>query len=236
METDFSILLITAISIGFIHTILGPDHYLPFIMLSKARGWTAIKTAVITTICGIGHVTGSILLGIIGISVGWGLDKLTGIESQRGTIASWMLIAFGMIYFIWGLRKAIKNKPHTHLHTHINGNAHIHTHQHLREHSHIHGEQSRKLTPWVLFIIFVFGPCEALIPLLMYPAATNSYSQLITVVIAFSVTTIITMLAAVMIPVLGLRSFKLHGLERFGHTFAGALIFLSGIGIQFLGL
>ena len=80
--------LITAISIGFIHTIFGSDHYLPFIMLSKARGWTAIKTALITTICGVGHVIGSILLGIIGISLGWGLDKLTVIESQHGTIAS----------------------------------------------------------------------------------------------------------------------------------------------------
>ncbi len=147
-----------------------------------------------------------------------------------------MLIAFDMIYFIWGLRKSIKNKPHTHWHTHINGNAHIHTHQHLREHSHIHGEQSRKLTPWVLFIIFVFGPCEALIPLLMYPAATSSYSELIAVVTAFSVTTIITMLFAVMIPVSGLRSMKLHSLERSGHTSAGVLIFLSGIRIQFLGL
>ena len=30
------ILVITAASIGFIHTVLGPDHYIPFVATSKA--------------------------------------------------------------------------------------------------------------------------------------------------------------------------------------------------------
>ena len=90
METEFSILIVSAISIGFVHTILGPDHYLPFILLSKARNWTAAKTAIITTICGVGHVLGSILLGIVGISFGWGLDNLNLIESHRGIFAHFL--------------------------------------------------------------------------------------------------------------------------------------------------
>ena len=40
MSPDISILLVTAASIGFIHTLTGPDHYLPFIVMSKARKWT----------------------------------------------------------------------------------------------------------------------------------------------------------------------------------------------------
>ncbi|MFC2123695.1 hypothetical protein ACFLU5_02690 [Bacteroidota bacterium] len=235
MESEFSILIVSAISIGFVHTILGPDHYLPFILLSKARNWSATKTAIITSICGIGHVLGSILLGIIGISFGLGLDKLNLIESHRGNIAAWLLIGFGLIYFIWGVRKAIKNRPHTHWHTHMNGSSHLHKHQHVEEHSHVHGEKSKKLTPWLLFIIFVLGPCEALIPLLMYPAAMNSYVEMLGIVTAFSMATIMTMLAAVMIPVMGLQSVNLGRVERFSHAFAGAMIFLSGIGIQLLG-
>jgi ABC-type nickel/cobalt efflux system permease component RcnA len=235
MEADFSILLVSAVSIGFAHTILGPDHYLPFILLSKARNWTPAKTAIITSLCGVGHVLGSILLGVIGISFGLGLDKLNLIESHRGNIAAWLLIAFGLIYFIWGVRRAIKTRPHKHWHTHSDGTVHQHEHQHVQEHSHVHGEKSKKLTPWILFIIFVLGPCEALIPLLMYPAAMNSYIEMFGVVIAFSVATLLTMLAAVMIPVMGLQTINLGKVERFSHAFAGGLIFLSGVGIQLLG-
>ena len=36
MNNSLALLSVTAISIGFIHTLLGPDHYLPFIVLSKA--------------------------------------------------------------------------------------------------------------------------------------------------------------------------------------------------------
>ena len=39
MNDSIALLSVTAISIGFFHTILGPDHYLPFIVLSEAK-WT----------------------------------------------------------------------------------------------------------------------------------------------------------------------------------------------------
>ena len=43
-----------------------------------------------------------------------------------------------------------------------------------------------KTTPWVLFLIFVFGPCEPLIPLVMYPAAKHNIQGAIIVAILFS--------------------------------------------------
>jgi len=37
MDNSIALLSATAISIAFIHTVLGPDHYLPFIVLSEAK-------------------------------------------------------------------------------------------------------------------------------------------------------------------------------------------------------
>ena len=37
MNDSIALLSVTAISIGFIHTVLGPDHYLPFIVLSQGK-------------------------------------------------------------------------------------------------------------------------------------------------------------------------------------------------------
>ena len=33
----------SAASIGFVHTILGPDHYLPLVAMAKTNGWSANK-------------------------------------------------------------------------------------------------------------------------------------------------------------------------------------------------
>lgn len=236
MEQDISILIITAITIGFVHTILGPDHYLPFVIMAKARNWSRMKTAVVTTFCGLGHVGSSIILGIIGIVFGIGINNLEIIESFRGNVAAWLFIAFGFAYLIWGVRKALKNKPHKHIHYHSDGYKHIHEHRHHEEHAHVHEEKNKNITPWALFIIFILGPCEPLIPILMYPAAKSSMMGLIAVAGTFSLITIATMLSVVLITSYGINLTNFGKLERYTHAIAGFTILLSGIGIQFLGL
>ena len=237
MEESLLILLISAASIGFFHTLLGPDHYLPFILLSKSRGWTTVKTMFVTVLCGLGHVGGSIVLGLLGIFFGWSLNNIEIFESSRGNVAAWLLIIFGGTYLVWGLYKAYRNKPHTHWHKHVDGSVHRHLHDHSGEHKHIHeNAKGKSITPWILFIIFVFGPCEPLIPILIFPASEGSLIGLILVITAFSLSTILTMTGIVYLSVSGLKLVQLGKLERFSHAIAGAFIFLSGIGIQFLGL
>lgn len=138
MTQELSILIVTAISIGFFHTLFGPDHYIPFIAMAKAKKWSAIKTIWITILCGIGHVGSSIILGFIGIGFGIAISHLQLVESIRGNIAGWILIAVGLVYTVWGIQRAYRNRPHTHWHPHSNGSVHLHTHVHSEEHTHIH--------------------------------------------------------------------------------------------------
>ena len=237
MTSELNILIITAASIGFFHTLLGPDHYLPFVMMSWARKWSTLKTTLITLLCGLGHVFSSVVLGLIGVSLGLAVNKLEIFESSRGNIAAWLLIGFGLAYLIWGLRRAYKNQPHTHHHLHSASDSHIHEHGHQAEHVHVHNEPNRKnMTPWVLFIIFVFGPCEPLIPILMYPAAQKSTFGLIVVTIVFSTVTISTMLGIVLLARAGVSFVRFGAMQRFTHAIAGATIMLCGLATQFLGL
>ncbi|MDY6935686.1 MAG: sulfite exporter TauE/SafE family protein [Spirochaetota bacterium] len=237
MSQELLILIVTALSIGFFHTLLGPDHYIPFIMMARARRWSLSKTSWITFLCGLGHIGSSILLGFIGIIFGMAVSKLEAFESFRGNIAAWLLIIFGLLYFIWGLQKAYKNKPHKHLHSHGDGDIHEHTHIHSEEHVHVHDEnKAHNLTPWILFTIFLFGPCEPLIPILMYPAAKSNIFDLIIVTSVFGGVTIITMMSIVLFSCFGINFFPIGKLERYAHPIAGFSIFLCGMGIQFLGL
>jgi len=241
MNSDLSILLATAFSLGFLHTLFGPDHYLPFIVMSKARRWSIAKTAWITFLCGLGHVLSSVVLGGVGILLGIAVSKLESIESFRGSIAAWAMIAFGLVYFAWGVRQAIRNRPHRHPHTHAGPCEHEHVHVHQSEHVHAHVEAETdaarsNITPWVLFTIFVFGPCEPLIPLLMYPAATGSPWGVASVTAAFGLTTIGTMLSIVLVSAYGIGFVHLSRLERYTHAMAGGTIVLCGLAIELLGL
>ncbi|TSA24900.1 MAG: hypothetical protein D4R67_11055 [Bacteroidetes bacterium] len=237
MSHDLLLLTITAASIAFFHTLFGPDHYIPFIVMAKARNWTIVKTFWITFVCGLGHILSSVVLGLLGIALGIAVHSLVSVESFRGEIAAWLLIGFGFVYMIWGIRKAIRNKPHTHLHVHQNGEAHIHHHTHHEEHLHVHQKQGVKnLTPWILFTIFVFGPCEPLIPILMYPAATESFWSVAWIAGIFGSITIATMLSIVLISSFGIQFIPMKKMERYMHAIAGATILLCGLSIQFLGL
>jgi nickel/cobalt exporter len=237
MTAELSALAIAAASIGFFHTLFGPDHYLPFIMISWARKWSTLKTTLITLLCGLGHIGSSVVLGLIGVALGMAVNKLEIVESFRGNIAAWLLIAFGLAYLAWGLRRAFRSKEHTHNHTHGSADSHSHTHSHFRGHIHVHDNKAAmSITPWVLFAIFVFGPCEPLIPILMYPAAKNSFFGLVLVTSVFGTVTIATMLGMVLISRAGVNFIPMAGVQRFSHSIAGATILLCGLAIQFLGL
>jgi len=234
---DLSILLTAAASIGFFHTLFGPDHYLPFIVMAQSGKWSLKKTALITLLSGLGHVLGSVILGMAGVVLGVAVIRLEWIEAYRGELAAWALIAFGLVYFVWGLRQARQRRPHSHFHLHHNQNGHSHVHSHEQEHVHFHEKTDGKnLTPWILFTIFVLGPCEPLIPLLMYPAAQNSWSGLFWVTLIFGLITILTMLIVVMSVSLGIGSLPVRKFDRFIHAISGATIFFSGLAIQLFGL
>lgn len=222
MDAGLPYLLLTAALVGFFHTLTGPDHYLPFVMIARARKWSPMKTFWIALSCGIGHVGSSILLGVIGIFAGIGVESLNVVEASRGEIAAWIIIVFGLGYMIWGL---------------------IHARKHLHGDSHHHGltddkanSKKANVTPWILFLIFVFGPCEPLIPLFIYPAAQQSMAGVVLVSVVFTVTTLITMLTIIMLSLKGLNTIKLGFAERYTHAIAGATICLCGLAIVFLGL
>jgi sulfite exporter TauE/SafE len=251
---DLALLLLTAASIGCIHTLLGPDHYLPFVALSKSHKWSTRRTIAITSACGAGHVLSSVVIGIVGIAAGAAIERVVHFESWRGDIAAWLLLGFGMTYLAWGVKRALRGEAHFHSHLHADGTRHSHHHDHrLAPHVHPHAVgssaecsfttvESRSVgaiaTPWALFIIFVFGPCEPLIPVLMYPAAHASWFAIAAVCLAFSLATIGTMLAVVLLVRRGLDAIgaHAHGMERWSHAMAGAALSACAAAILFLGL
>jgi len=228
MTPQIQALAYTAMAIGLLHTVLGPDHYFPFIALSRARRWSLGRTLAVTAFCGVGHVLGSVLIGLAGLAVGAALGEVVHLESLRGTLAGWAMLSFGLVYAAWGFRQAWRKRVHQHVHVHEGGLLHRHPHSHHGEHSHPHDAPGARFAPWAMFVVFVLGPCEALIPILMYPAAAHNYLGLAWVVALFGLATILAMTVLVWLGVSGLARLGTRKWERYSHAVAGVAICLCG--------
>ena len=238
---SWNLILATA-GVAITHTLFGPDHYLPFIMLARARHWSRSRTVLVTTLCGLGHILSSLLLGAVGLAAGSALAHIEKLEGMRGDWAAWGLFGFGIAYLVWGVRKAIRTHSGIAAHAHGIG-VHIHTHG---DHVHAHPASSPAgssaassrsvVTFWSLFIIFVLGPCEPLIPLFVLPASRGRWDLALLTGIIFGLLTIVLMVAVTIFALAGLTHLNFGRLERWSHAMAGAVIALSGAAILFLGL
>ncbi len=233
----------TAFALGFLHTVLGPDHYVPFVAMAASEGWSRTKTLVVTAVCGLGHVVGSVLIAVVLIVLGTALEGWEGhglahVHELRGDVAAWALMGVGAAYALWGVRRALRGKTHSHSHSHDDGSEHEHEHAHDHEggHLHVHGRTIARVTPWVLFTIFVFGPCESLIPLSLASWALAGVGAFLLIALAFTVSTVATILVLVMMLQRGLKLLPLDVMHRWTHTLAGLSLVACGAAIAFLGL
>jgi len=210
----------TAAAVGALHT-LAPDHWIPFAALARTRHWSALRTARTTVLCGFGHVTVSAALGVAALFAGLGAIRMLG--GTLAGLASFLLIAFGAIYMIWGLHRSFRRDPHGVLHPHDHHHAHGH-------HDHDHG-----LTEWSLFALFAADPCVAVVPMIL-AAAGAGWFAVAAVIAAYEVATIATMVVLVTAAHAGIRGLRAPFLDRFGDAIAGGIIVLVGTAVTLMGI
>lgn len=170
---------------GAIHVLTGPDHLAaisPLAVDSKKSTW------LIGLRWGIGHTTGVGLIGLLAL-VGRELIPVDLISSYSERLVGIILIAIG----IWGIRKALSKKIHTHHHTH-DGSEHVHVHAHgLEDHA---SETAHRHTHAALAVGIVHGLAGSshflgILPALALPTRTEA----VTYLLAFGIGTICAMMA-----------------------------------------
>ena len=206
---SLTVLLVSTVTIGFVHA-LAPDHWVPFVGIARAQNWSKGKLIWVTLLSGLGHVGSSVVIGGVGLVLGFGLTQLNGLESQRGEVAGLLLIGFGLAYAVWGLK-------------------------HLRHHHHHEVDPKRQVTIWALVAVFLLGPCEPLIPL-MFLGAAHGWRAVALVCGFFSAVTLLMMVGQALLGYLGLGLVRWHKLEHYSHTLAGLVIAITGGMVMFLGI
>lgn len=210
-----TLLLGTAASLAVVHTLLGIDHSLPFVALGRARGWALGPTLLVTALCGAGHVASSVVIGAVGVGLGIATDALLWLESARGELAAALLIGFGLTYAAWAVWKGLRE----------------------RDGARLRGAAGAdRVTPWALFIVFVLGPCEPLIPLMVVPGMARDWLAVAAVVGVFGLLTIGAMLLAVVAAWHGVALLGAGRIGRHADVAAGLVVAASGAAVLFLGL
>ena len=209
------IIVFAAAGLGLMHTLLSPNHYLPFIMIGKARNWGLPQTLLITALCSLGHVLGSLIVAVLAVVFGIAVSRIEIIEGYRANIAAWGMILFGLGYLIYGIRAAYKNHR-------------------CCEHIHTEKNDLKSLTPFILFMIFIFAPCEAWMPLIVFPAVASVPFFVFMTALAFGLTTMAAMVAAVWLGYKGIELLPFKKWEKYGHAIAGAVILICGILVEVL--
>jgi len=211
----FLTLLIGAVTVGSLHAV-SPDHWVPFAAVARGRSWSAARTARVTFLCGFGHVTVSALLGLLALLVG--LEVMKSFGSSMESVAGILLVAFGLAYGVWGLRRAAGEKVHGHHHHHYD---------------HIH--DASRASVWGLFLLSCVDPCVAVVPILFAAAPLGAWSAAV-VVVAYETATLLTMVVLVWLARAGATRLRWHFLEHYADGAAGALIAAVGIVLLVLGL
>jgi ABC-type nickel/cobalt efflux system permease component RcnA len=209
----FASLAAAAITVGSLHS-LAPDHWVPIASVARARNWSRGRAARVALMCGLGHVTVSVLFGLLALMFGTQLFQSLG--ERMVSLSGLLLIGFGVAYAIWGLRGAFVHRLHGHHHHHYD---------------HVH-DASRAST-WSLFLIYCADPCVAVIPIL-FAAAPLSAVETISIVMAYEVATVGSMVALVGLAHSGAKLFRGKWIERYGDGMAGGLIVATGIMVAVL--
>jgi nickel/cobalt exporter len=218
-------LIVAAVSIGSIHS-LAPDHWVPFAALARAERWSARRTSVVTALCGLGHVTASVALGLLGVV--FGRELLQAFGERLESVAGLLLIGFGLAYGLWGLQRTLRGRAHAHAHALGLPHAHRHTHEH-------DGHHHRPLTAWTLFLLFSADPCVAVIPL-MVASAPLGWASTLAVVAAYELATIGTMVALVLPTRAAIGQVRGAWADQWGIAVAGGVVAFVGVVVMSLGI
>ena len=222
----------TGFTVAFFHAAI-PTHWLPFVLVSRARHWSRTKTLAVASLAGLGHVA---LTSLLGLGVAWFGFQL---DEKLGHLFPWItggiLLVIGMFYFWrqWSGRGVG--------HHHVLG-----THHHPTEHcghegeDHSHWEDELKGSPLVsdktgdwaaisgLLVMLTLSPCELFLPVYL-SGVQFGWRGFVILSLILAVGTLAGMLVFTWLTLVGLERFQVRKFERYEAAMLGSIFTVLGV-------
>ncbi|MDO8542792.1 MAG: hypothetical protein Q7S40_20315 [Opitutaceae bacterium] len=222
---------VTGFTVAFLHAAI-PTHWLPFVLVARARGWGRAKTVAITSLAGIGHVA---LTSLLGLAIAWFGFQL---DERAGEVFPWLagglLLGFAVFYF-WRQWKGIGVCHH-----HTPG-SHHHADEHCQtEHEQSHWQEELQDSPLVsskagdwaavsgLFVMLTLSPCEGFLPVYL-SAVQFGWRGFVVLSVILAVATLAAMAVFTWLALIGFERFRLKTFERYEAGLLGGLFAVLGV-------
>ena len=209
------LLMATAALLGAGHTIIAPHHYLPFAAVGKSAGWSNAKTLFVTLLCGLGHLASSLVFAGIAVALTFGAASVEYFQHFRGDIAQFVFLGFALAYTVFGLKRGLRSDAAAACSCRCRAE----------------DKMKNAATLGALFLIFLIGPCDVLIPLVIFPALSFDWWGVLLVACVFSLATIASMLLMVSVILYGLKFVPFRGgrLERWSSFITGVVLLVCAL-------
>ncbi|HEX2854120.1 MAG TPA: hypothetical protein VHO24_12850 [Opitutaceae bacterium] len=222
---------VTGFSVAFLHAMI-PTHWLPFVLVARARKWSWSKTMLVTAFAGMGHV---LLTSLLGLGIAWFGFQL---DEKLGRAFPWitggLLVVIGLYYF-WQQWRGGGIRHH-----HLLGGRHQPSKQCGHEHDHSHWDDelkdsrlvSTKSGDWAaisgLFVMLTFSPCELFFP--VYIAGVQfGWRGFFVLSGILAVATLAGMLLFTWLTRVGLEKIEIKNFERYEAALLGTLFSVLGV-------
>ncbi len=230
-STALTTIAVTGFTVAFFHAAI-PTHWLPFVLVARARGWKRSKTLAVSAVAGLGHVA---LTSLIGLGIAWFGFQL---DERLGQIFSW--ITGGILLVIGGFYGWRQLRGHGVLHHHAPGGQHQPSAACDHEHEHSHWDEELKDThlisdkagEWAaisgLFMMLTLSPCEGFLPVYL-SGVQFGWRGFVVLSLILAVATLAGMMIFTWLTLVGFERFKLKSFERYEAGFLGIIFIVLGL-------
>ncbi len=208
MSSTFLVTLsATGFSVAALHAAI-PTHWLPFVMIGRARGWSRRRTLAAVALAGGGHILATTTLGVALALFGWEINE------RYDTAFHWVVAALLVGLGAWIAFRS----PHGHGCNHCEGRRFI-------------PEPTDRAALWGLFLTLTLSPCELFLPVYL-TAAPYGWPGIVWLSAILAVATLGGMLTLTWLTLHGVA--RLRWFERLdGRVLGGLLAALGFANIMF---
>lgn len=192
----------TGFSVAALHAAM-PTHWLPFVMIGSARGWSRRRTLAAVTLAGGGHILATTVLGVALARFGWEINE------RYDAAFHWIVAALLVGLGAWLAFRA----PHGRGCDHCEGKKFI-------------PEATDRAALWGLFLTLTLSPCELFLPVYL-TAAPYGWPGILWLSAVLAVATLVGMLTLTWLTLHGAA--RARWLDRLDGRVIGGLLIILGV-------
>lgn len=207
MNDSFIVTLATTgFGVAFLHAAI-PTHWLPFVVIGRARGWSRRRTLGAVALAGGGHILATTALGV---GLAWFGFEL---EERFHEVFHWAIAAILLGLGAWLAFRS----PHGHGCNHCQGHP-----------EKLVPDATDQAALWGLFLTLTLSPCELFLPVYL-TAVPFGWPGIVWLSAVLAVATLGGMLTLTWLTLHGVQRLRWHWLKRLDQRVIGGLLCLLGV-------